>query len=72
MWGEVMTGERARQIIDAAGDGTRLQFYECGICDCWHSLLWDGDCRDDANRFACDELDEALGAFNWDAVDMPS
>jgi hypothetical protein len=27
-------------------------------------------CRDDANRFALDQLDERLGALNWTAVPM--
>jgi hypothetical protein len=67
-----MTKERIAEIIAAAGDGARPQFYDCGICGSWHSILWNADCRDDANRFACDEIDEALGAFNWDAVEMPT
>lgn len=25
--------------------------YECGICDCYHPWNFDGDCRDDRNRF---------------------
>jgi hypothetical protein len=30
----------------------RDRVYECGICDHVHPWDWDGDCRDDANRFA--------------------
>jgi epoxyqueuosine reductase QueG len=26
--------------------------YECGICGSWHPWDWDGDCREDANRYA--------------------
>ena len=26
--------------------------YECGICDCYHPWEWNGDCRDDVNRYA--------------------
>ena len=48
------------------------RFYECGCCGCWHPANWDGDCRDDANRFAADELDEMYGSFDWEAVDMPT
>jgi hypothetical protein len=29
--------------------------YECGICDCYHPWSWDGDCRDDVNRFGSPE-----------------
>jgi hypothetical protein len=25
--------------------------YECGICDAMHSWAFDGDCRDDDNRY---------------------
>jgi hypothetical protein len=25
--------------------------YECEICGSWHPWKWDGDCRDDANRY---------------------
>ena len=46
-------------------------YYECGICDHWHPLNWNGDCRDDTNRFAPDELDEKHGSFGWESVDMP-
>lgn len=46
------------------------QFYECGICNCYHPAEWDGDCRDDDNRYAMDELDEIYGHY-WTEVDMP-
>ena len=28
---------------------------ECGCCGCYHSSDWDGDCRDNDNRFADEE-----------------
>lgn len=65
-----MTPERISQVIDATP--TPAVFYRCGICDCYHAMTWNGDCRDDANRFACDELDTALGSFNWREEDMPT
>lgn len=35
--------------------------YECGICSCYHPADWDGDCRDDANRYAdADDFDELI------------
>jgi hypothetical protein len=46
------------------------RFYHCGICECYHPINWDGDCRDDANRFAPDELDEKYGS-EWGEVSMP-
>lgn len=26
--------------------------YRCGICECCHPWNWNGDCREDANRYA--------------------
>lgn len=45
------------------------QFYRCGCCGCFHPVNWDGDCRDDANRFAPDQLDEKYDG-DWEEVDM--
>lgn len=47
------------------------QFYECGICGCWHNVEWNGDCRQDDARFSPDDLDEKYGPLGWDSVDMP-
>ena len=47
------------------------EFYECGICGHMHPINWNGDCRDDANRFTYDELDAKYGEDNWQEVDMP-
>lgn len=32
-----------------------MVIYECGICDCYHPWDWNGDCRDDENRFGSPE-----------------
>ncbi len=48
------------------------KFYECGICGHWHSLEWNGDCREDDARFFTSDLDERYGPFGWEAVDMPT
>ncbi len=29
-----------------------IRLYECDICGCVHPWDWNGDCRDDANRYA--------------------
>ena len=47
------------------------QFYECGICGQYHSVDWNGDCRDDLARFNADWLDEEYGWNGWTEVDMP-
>ncbi len=48
----------------------RPQFYECGICDHLHPKVWDGDCRDDRNRFTLSDL-EILYGSDWEEVPMP-
>lgn len=39
-------------------------FYECGICGHYHPAKFDGDCRDDANRYGTNDLPEG-----WEEVD---
>lgn len=46
------------------------KYYECGICDHYHSVKWNGDCREDANRFTMDELDAKHGTHGWESVPM--
>lgn len=48
------------------------EVYLCGICDHYHLIEWDGDCREDANRFTMDELDAKFGPDEWVEVDMPA
>lgn len=47
--------------------------YYCGICDHYHRADWDGDCRDDAERFTLAEIITHFGVegFDWIEVDMP-
>lgn len=33
-----------------------MRFYECGICGDYHPWKWNGDCRDDDNRYTYAEL----------------
>ena len=35
-----------------------FKYYECGICDHIHPWTFNGDCRDDANRFTTDIFDQ--------------
>lgn len=44
-------------------------YYLCGGCCHYHPKGWTGDCRDDANRFTQDDLDEKHGAREWCEVD---
>jgi hypothetical protein len=48
-------------------------FYNCGCCGQYHPINWDGDCRDDDNRFFADELDEKYGSNGeWSEVLNPA
>lgn len=47
------------------------KFYNCGICDCYHPIEFDGDCREDGSRYALDELDMEFGTWGWEEVDAP-
>ena len=49
-------------------DAERPKFYPCGGCGSYHPAGFDGDCRDNANRFAGGELDERFGPDNWEEV----
>jgi hypothetical protein len=46
------TTPRSENCDDTNQPSMPKKFYECGICDCLHPWDWNGDCRDDANRFA--------------------
>jgi hypothetical protein len=43
----------------------RPVYYECGICGSFHPWNWDGDCRDDANRFSIEQLNKKHGVTSW-------
>lgn len=48
-------------------------FYHCGICEHWHPINWDGDCRDDASRFSTSDLEDRYGQQDdgWLEAPMP-
>lgn len=46
------------------------QFVECGCCNCYHSIAFTGDCRDDNNRFASAQLDERYGMTGWEMLGL--
>jgi hypothetical protein len=45
-------------------------YYECGICGHCHPWDWSADCRDDANRFTNQELDDKHGQDGWECRSM--
>lgn len=50
---------------------TKPTFYDCGICGHWHPVDWNGDCRDDANRFTTSQLEDTYGNQDdgWIGID---
>ena len=46
-------------------------YYHCGICDQYHDIKWDGDCREDVARFNPEVLDALYGSNGWNEVNMP-
>ena len=46
------------------------KYYECGICGCVHRWEFTGDCREDRERFFCDELDAIHGPLGYELVSM--
>lgn len=42
------------------------QFSECGCCGAYHRVEFNGDCRNDAERFAPQVLDEKYGVDGWE------
>lgn len=47
------------------------RFYSCGICGWYHSASFDGDCRDDSERFTSFDLDMKYGSEGWEEVEIP-
>ena len=48
----------------------RPTYYYCGICDQYHDVHFNGDCREDSARFNPEDLDAKHGAFGWDEIPM--
>lgn len=44
-------------------------YYECEICGHIHPWDWDGDCRDNENRFTDDQLVQRHG-HDWELRSM--
>lgn len=48
-----------------------MTYYQCDICECFHPYLWNGDCRENANRFIAEELDIKHGPDDWKEEERP-
>lgn len=45
-------------------------FEECGCCGHYHRPDYFGDCRNDAQRFSANDLDDKFGPNGWMPVDL--
>lgn len=67
--GASLTDNIEVQLIDVLTPiATRHAYYECGICDHWHAVDFNGDCRADDARFTAEDLDSLHGLNAWDIV----
>lgn len=48
---EIINRFGPQSSVRAIGD----RLYDCGICNQFHPVGWDGDCRDDNNRYPDEE-----------------
>ncbi len=46
----------------------KQQYYECGICDNYHYIEFNGDCRDDDERFQLDEIPLDAEIISWEEM----
>ena len=68
----LLTSLENTEIDGAAEPPVPRAYYLCGICEHYHPINWDGDCRDDANRFTIDELNTRYGGNDcWIELPMP-
>lgn len=44
-------------------------FYECGCCGMYHPAQFNGDCRDDANRYAPEDLPDGWEEMRQEELD---
>lgn len=64
--------ERVLSGLAFLGTTDRVTLYECDICLYMHPWNWNGDCRDDANRYAStDEYAERHGVSEGSIDVMP-
>lgn len=69
--GAELTDNIEVQLIDVLTSiAIRHAYYECGICDHYHALDFNGDCRADDARFTAADLDSLHGAHEWEIVSV--
>lgn len=55
---------------DNLGESGKPVFIECGCCGGHHPENFHGECRDNDNRFAPDQLDEKYGSMGWEEITL--
>ena len=45
------------------------KYEECGCCGMIHRAGYDGDCRNDEERFSLEQLDDRHGPLGWVLAD---
>lgn len=50
---------------------SRPQYFDCGCCGQMHHVEFNGDCRNNEERFIAPELDSLHGVEGWDEVEQP-
>ena len=51
--------------------GSLPAFVECGSCGAYHNVAYEGDCRNDDERFNIEDLNEKYGEDGWDEAWPP-
>jgi len=49
-----------------------MKIYECGICGGYHPWDWNGDCREDKNRYSCPEEYAERNNLNINDIEVES
>ena len=42
-----------------------MKFYECGCCGQYHKQGYEGDCRNDSERYSTEEVVDMIAQEEW-------
>lgn len=68
---QVRAVDRGQPYRDGQPIPFQPTFEECGCCGHYHRPNYFGDCRNDAERFNPNDLDDRYGENGWIQVDLP-
>ena len=70
--GASLTNNITVELIDVLTPiATRAAYYECGICEHYHALDFNGDCRAFGAGLTAADLDSLHGMHEWEIVADP-